>query len=1034
MNRKTAALPAAQRTETRGTGIPATRHGRVTTSLAGMLSVLLLMLLPASARAQDFPVSGIVTSADDGRPLPGVAVSIEGTDIGIITGSNGRYTLRAPSGNATLVFSNLGYAEQRVPIEGRNVVNVALVAEAIALEQIVAVGYGTQQRRDVTGAVASVDGDVVDDVATPSVVQALQGKVAGVQVTPASGAPGAGATVRIRGTGTLNDASPLYVVDGMLLDDINFLSPNDIQSVDVLKDASATAIYGSRGANGVIIVTTKKGVIDRPTQFQINAYAGMQEPLNTIDLVDAQQYAQLANELAANTGIDPYFDNPGNLGAGTDWQDAVFESAPIQSFQLAASGGTDRITYYFSGNLIRQDGVIPRSTFDRLTLRLNNDYQLNENIALGHNLSFSYTEGRNPPDVLSTLYRADPTVAPRNTDGSFADMSVRSSAGNPAAVIFFEHNERDGRRLVGNLFGDINFLGNFNFRTSFGLDYDDTDFRDFAPVFVVSPTQQNTDSDLNVEFNQTNSWLWENTLNYDWANETHRVSALAGITAQSFFTEELGGTRINLVGEDESLWYLDAGDEEGQTNFNTASDWKMLSYLFRTNYSLLGRYLLTASLRIDGSSRFSEENRYGYFPSVALGWNLHEEGFMQDVESISLFKVRGSWGQIGNDKVGAYPAVATVAGNLNAVFGDDESLQFGATPVDLANPDVKWERTSQFNIGADMSFLDARLNATLDYYHRITDDILIDIPIPRYVGAQGRPVINAAEVKNSGFEASLSWAEQREGWGFELGINGATVNNEVLALAEGNEEIFGGGLGNETGFTTRTVVGEPIGSFWGFKIDGVFQNDAELAAGPRRNNAEVVGDLRFVDLSGPDGLPDGVITDLDKTFIGSPIPDLTYGFYGQVNVGIFDFSAAFSGQSGNEVFNGKKAVRFGVENFEESYLDRWTGEGTSDWEPRVTNAGHNYLASERFIEDGSFLKLQTAQLGVRLPQSVLGNMPVDGARLYVSGTNLFIISDYSGYTPELIDSENRVTHAGIDFFSGVFPPARTITVGLDLTF
>ncbi|MGH7446272.1 MAG: TonB-dependent receptor plug domain-containing protein, partial [Longimicrobiales bacterium] len=326
-----------------------------------MLIMPALLLAPSTAQAQEFPVSGIVTSADDGRPLPGVAVSIEGTDIALITASNGRYRLRAPSGNATLVFRNIGYAEQSVPIENRSVINVSLVAEAIALEGIVAIGYGTQQRRDVTGAVASVSGETITRVATPSVVQALQGKLAGVQITPASGAPGASAIVRIRGVGTLNDASPLYVVDGMLLDDINFLSATDIESIDVLKDASATAIYGSRGANGVIIVTTKKGSVDRPTQFEINAYTGMQEPLNTIDLVNAQQYAQLANELAQNSGQPTVpFPDAGSVGAGTDWQDAIFESAPIQSFQLSASGGTDRITYYFSGNLIRQDGVIPR--------------------------------------------------------------------------------------------------------------------------------------------------------------------------------------------------------------------------------------------------------------------------------------------------------------------------------------------------------------------------------------------------------------------------------------------------------------------------------------------------------------------------------------------------------------------------------------------------------------------------------------------------------------------------------------------------
>lgn len=1022
--RRAGARRAGARADTRGGG---GGGGRIT-ALRWAVAALLL-LAPAGASAQGFAVSGLVTSADDGRPLPGVAVMVEGTDIGMITASNGRYTLRAPSGDATLVFSNIGYAEQRIPIENRSTINVALVAEAIALEQIVAVGYGTQQRRDVTGAVATVSGEEVSEVATPSAVQALQGRVAGVQVTPASGAPGASAVVRIRGVGTLNNASPLYVVDGMLLDDINFLSPNDIQSVDVLKDASATAIYGSRGANGVIIVTTKKGVVDRPTQFEINAWAGMQEPLRTIDLVSAREYAELANELAANSGQTTMpFPDPNAVGAGTDWQDYILDSAPIQNYQASAAGGTDRITYYFSGNLIRQEGLIDRSQFDRLTLRLNNDYQLGTNVALGHNLSFSYQQGHNPPGVLSTIYRADPTIPPLNPDGTFADMSIRSSAGNPAAVVEYTNNEREGRRMVGNLFADISFLNNFSFRSSFGLDYDDSDFRSFVPVFFVSAVQQNVDSDLEVRFEQNNSWLWENTLNYNWGNQDHRVNALAGITAQSFYREGIGGTRINIAGEDPSLWYLNAGDAAGQTNFNFAEDWRMLSYLFRTNYTLRDRYLFTGSLRVDGSSRFGEDNQYGYFPSFALGWNLDQEDFIRGIEAISALKLRASWGQIGNDKIGAYPAVATVTGNLNAVFGDDEDLNFGATPVRLANPEVKWERTTQFNIGTDFSLFQTRLNGTLDYYTRTTDDILIDVPIPRFIGAQGQPFVNAAEVKNSGFEASLSWGLERENWGYELGVNGSTVDNEVLALAEGREFILGGGLGNETGFTTRTVVGEPIGSFYGFRTDGVFQNQSELDAGPRRGT-ESIGDLRFVDTN-----DDGVINNDDMTFIGSPIPDFTYGMFARLNYGAFDFSAQFSGVSGNEVFNGKKAVRFGIENFERSYLDRWNGEGTSNTEPRVTNAGHNYVSSDRFIEDGSYFKLQNAQLGVRLPSSLTGPLPVSTARLYVNGTNLFMITDYSGYTPELVESGGSVIASGIDFFNGVYPPARTLTIGLDLTF
>ncbi|MGQ0712895.1 MAG: SusC/RagA family TonB-linked outer membrane protein [Gemmatimonadaceae bacterium] len=999
----------------------------VETTFARTVSVALasLALAASSGSAQEVPgrVSGTVTS-EEGQAIFGVNIVVKGTTTGTITATNGRYTLPAQP-NDTLLFRFIGYAPQEVAVAGRAIVNVTMQAQAVALQDIVVVGYGTQQRRDVTGAVASVSGEALTEVATPNVAQALQGRVAGVQVTPQSGEPGAAAVIRIRGVGTLNNASPLFVVDGMLLDDINFLSPNDIQSVEVLKDASATAIYGSRGANGVIIVSTKKGAIEGPALFMINAYAGTQRVLDPIDLVNARQYAMLANELAANQGLpQPYFPDPNAVGPGVDWQDAIFETAPIQSYQLSSSGGTDRVRYYFSGNLFRQSGVIPKSDFDRLTVRLNNDYQLTERLQIGHNINFSYTDGLRPPDVLGRLYRADPTIPPLNPDGTFANNNLRASAGNPAATVFFTNNREEARRLVGNVFGDMNVYGNFTLRSSFGVDYNVSEFRNFVPVFVVSPTQQNTDSDLDVRNDQTRSWLWENTLNWNWASERHRVTALGGITYQSFYSEGLGGARTNLVGEDAALWFLSAGDAASQTNFNTAEDWRMLSYLFRTNYSFLDRYLLTASLRVDGSSRFGADNRYGYFPSFAVGWNLAEEPFFPQTSAIDALKLRVSWGEIGNDKIGAYPGIPVVSSNLNAVFGASEELAFGASPFELANPEVKWETTTQTNIGADMSFFGGRLEATVDYYNRQTDGILVRVPIPLFVGVGTEPFVNAAEVENKGIEGAFTWAETRGGFRYELSINGATVNNEVKKLAQGREQIFGGGLGNEVGITTRTVPGEPIGSFWGFRVVGVFQDAADTASSPKRGN-EAPGDLKYADLNG-----DGRVTNADKTFIGSPIPDLIYGLSTRMSWKGFDLAATFSGQSGNEVFNGKKAVRFGVENFETSFLDRWTGPGTSNTEPRITNAGHNYQASDRFIEDGSFFKLNALQVGYRLPQSLTGRWNLHTARIYVNGTNLFNVTDYSGYTPELTVED--VIRSGIDL--GIFPPARTITIGLDVGF
>lgn len=1009
-------------------------------SSLGRLGVALPFLLalggPAGDLAAQTQVSGVVMSSADGSPLSGARVVVKGTSVGTLTGTNGRYVIAAPSPGDTLVVSYIGFRAQEVGIAGRSAVNVSMEPLAILMDEVVVTGYGTQLRRDVTGAVASLDAEDLPPLATSSVDQLLQGSVAGVQVTASSGRPGDSVIVRIRGVGTLNDASPLYVVDGMLLDDIAFLSPSDLASVEVLKDASATAIYGSRGANGVIIVTTKRGAIDRPTRFSFNAYAGTQSVLDPIKLVNAQQYGELANEYAANVGLSPFFPNPGVLGVGTDWQDLIFEPASIQNYQLSSSGGTDKITYYFSGNYFRQAGVISKSDFNRLTVRLNNDYRLTGRLLFGHNISFSYTDGQRPPGVVGALYRADPAIGPTNPDGSFSDVGVRASAGNPAATIFYTRNEEQGARLVGNVFAELNLLDRFTLRSSFGLDHSRTRFRSFTPVYFVSPTQNNVTSDLLVQTGTTNSWLWENTLSYTYASERHRLSAVAGVTAQSFYLDSLGCGRENIVGESENFWFCNAGDAAAQTNFNGAFDWKMFSYLFRTNYTYRDRYLFTGSLRVDGSSRFGDANRYGYFPSLALGWNLKEESFLQGTAAITALKLRASWGKIGNDKIGAYPAVAGVTGNLNAVFGPGQTPQFGQTVIRLANPDVKWERTTQTNIGADMAFWDGRLEATLDYYRRVTDGILVEVPIPTHVGVDQQPFVNAAEVLNTGVEGTFTW---RRSWGdlnLDLGLNGATINNKVRSLAEGKEQILGGGLGNEITSSTRTVPGQPIGCFWGLKVLGVFQTAAEIAASPNRG-VEVPGDLRYADLNGRDPVtnrivpqPDGVVNGDDATFIGCPIPDVVYGFNGRLTWGSFDVSAGFSGQAGNKVFNGKKAVRFGVENFEQSFLTRWHGQGTSDREPRVTNAGHNYLASDRFIESGSFLKLHSVQLGYRLPPSVASALRVQQARIYVNGTNVLQFTDYSGYTPEL--TGGSVIASNIDL--GVFPPARTVTFGLDITF
>ncbi|MEJ2677856.1 MAG: TonB-dependent receptor [Gemmatimonadota bacterium] len=982
----------------------------------------LFLATPVAAQQR---VTGTVKAADTGKPLPGSQVAVKGTSIGTLTAGDGAYQITAPSAQDTLVFTFIGYQRQEVPINGRSVVDVSMPQQVLALQQIVVVGYGTQRRRDVTGAVSTVQGNQIQQTPTPSVSQTLQGKVAGVQVTPASGEPGSQAIIRIRGVGTLNNASPLYVVDGMMVDNISYLNPQNVQSVEVLKDASATAIYGSRGANGVIIITTKKGSPSKHTQWAAQAYVGTQKVLHEISLANAQQYATLANELAANTGVPPYFANPSSVGPGTNWQDAVFQSAPIQNYEVTASGGSDRVTYYLSGNFQRQAGVIPRSTYGRTTLRMNNDYQLSPSIEVGHNIAFTNTSYHNPPNVVSTIYHADPTVPVYDSTGVFANANINgASAGNPVAAIHYTNNTGDRNQLVGNLYGDATFLTNFDFRSNFGLSYERQDFRGFVPVYTVSPTQQNPTSQVNVNMLRTNSWLWENTLTYNYDTGQNHLKVLGGITAQSFYTDLLGGGRTNVAGSSKNLWYLNAGAATGQTNSESASNWKMLSYLFRANYTYHDKYMFTGSLRIDGSSRFGANNRYGYFPSLAVGWDLAQEPFMQDMKSISAFKLRASWGRTGNDKIGAYPAVATIAGNLNAVFGEPQALQYGAAPINLANPDVKWEQTTQTDVGLDMAFLQGRIEATVDYYNRLTDGILVQVPIPLYVGANSDPTVNAAKVLNDGLEGTVNWTQEVGDVKLQIGVNASTLRNKVKALGQGQDQILAGGLPNEVAFTTRTVPGHPVGEFWGYKVIGVIQDSAELNSVPILAG-EAPGDLRFADTNG-----DGVITDADKTFLGSSIPSVVYGFNIGATWKAFDLSANFSGQAGNKIFNAKKGIRFGVDNFETSYLNAWTPSHHSTTEPRVTNAGANYKASSRFIESGSYLALQSAQLGYHLPQSLTSRLGVQTARLYVAGQNLFISTPYSGYSP-FITSSNVIAN-GIDL--GGYPTARTVTVGLNVTF
>lgn len=994
-----------------------------------LLPVLLLTQLVVGQTT----VTGFVKDSLTGEGLIGVTIREKGASAGAITDYEGKYTIAATGPDATLVFSYTGYAMQEVALAGRTVLNVTMSEDFATLQELVVVGYGVQRKSDLTGAVGSVKAKDIERVPTSSIEQAIQGKAAGVYVIPASGQPGAGAVIRIRGTGTLNNANPLYVVDGMLLDDASFVNPQDVESVEILKDASATAIYGNRGANGVIIITTKRGKAGERGVIQLSSYYGTQSITRKIDMANASEYAQLYNELP----LPDRFPDPASLGAGTDWQDLIYRDAPIGSVQLGASGGSDKFLYNISANYFNQEGILKESDFRRIILRVNNEYRLNPYIKLGNNLSFGNVNAQNPPGVVGSALRMPSIFAERDSLGNFSDPTDFGTAiANPAADLYYKNrNYSKANRVVGTVFADITFLKHFTFRSNFGLDQAYVNSKYYEPKFEVSVSQRNAEDRLSIGNVQRRSWLWENTLTYNRDWENHRINVLAGYTSQEFGDESNGASRAQFGSGQDELLYLNYGNDTTQLNYGEASQWAMISYLFRVNYTLFDRYLLTASMRADGSSRFAPENRWGYFPSFAVGWNIGEEFFMSRQRLFDRLKLRASWGIVGNEKTQLYPSLGAIQGGLYSIFGPDEALNQGATLIRLSNANVRWESARQTDVGVEFGLFKGRLTGEIDWYNRTTFDILAELPIPTYVGSDGNPVVNSAKVRNRGWDFTLGWRETIGKVGYSINGILSTVDNEVLALSRGREEILAAST-PQNDFATRTVVGSDIGSFYGYQVAGVFQNAEELATLPTLGG-EQVGDFRFADLNGRDadgnltGVPDGKITADDRTYLGSPIPKLNYGFSFGLDAFGFDLAADFFGLTGNKVLNAKALARYGTFNWEKFFYDgRWTGEGTSNTKPRITDGGHNYRMSDYWLQDGSFLRLRTLALGYTLPRDWTTKIGVNRARFYVSGTNLWTKQEYTGYSPEF--AGDNVYSVSID--NGAYPMAKTVLFGFDVSF
>ena len=991
-----------------------------------LLCATFLGCLPAFS--QNKTVSGKVTSVDEGTPLPGVNVTVQGTTSGTVTDVDGNFTINVEGDNVSLNFTFVGYKTQTIPVGTQSAINVALESDVTLLEDVVVIGYGTVKKSDLTGAVSSVRGSDLTKIPSISPEQALQGKVAGVQVTSSTGAPGALPAVRIRGVGTFNGASPIYVVDGVILNDISFLNSGDIQSMEVLKDASATAMYGSRGANGVIMITTKQGKLgtETPTINFLAEYS-MQTLQKKIDLLSGSEFATIVNEITPGTY------NNVNAVPNTNWQDEIFRNAPIHNYQVSASGASSKIQYYFGAGYFNQEGIIPKSNYERITIRMNNVYNLSSHIRLGNNLTLApFRQNNANGNVVFTSYRAWPTISPYTATGAYSEVR---GVGNPLADIEYTNNVNKGLRTVGNVYGEASFLKNFTFRTSFGVDMNYTKIQNFTPQFYVSPQQQASYSTLTKEYNDRLSWLWENTLNYHKEiEEKHKFDVVAGFTMQESSAENLKLQARNILRDGSDFWYFNGTNLYPNETTNEADpnqSFSMISYLFRFNYTFNDRYLFTATFRRDGSSKFTSANQYANFPSFGLGWNVINEEFMQTQTLFSNLKVRASWGIVGNEKIAYDQQYSRVENNLGAVFGTAEALYPGATYGKIGNPGLKWESAYQTDIGIEASFLNDQLTAEVDYFHKVTKDILIGLPVPGYLGNGIGALVtyNAAEVLNRGVEASLGWNSTiGDNIKYNIHANYTALHNEALkVMANGST----GDYLRNTDVTTSTAPGLPLGSFYGYKVDGIFQNAADLAAYPHRGDAGV-GDVRYVDVSG-----DNEITDADRTNLGSPIPKGFYGFGGEISYKGFVLSADFQGQHGNKILNYKESVRSDLYNFEQHVMDRWRGEGTSNTEPRPTQGGYNYLISSRFIQDASFFRLRSLTVGYDLPAEIAGRMKMKSARLYLRGTNIFTATKYTGYTPEItsVDPKNPATeslNAGID--RGSYPIPSVYSVGLNVTF
>ncbi len=1047
--------------------------------------ILSFLLVSIWSYGQEFEIKGTVLEDGSQMPLPGVTVLLKNTTNGTSTDFDGNFTLKKVPSGSTIVFSSVGYATQEIIVTSNKELTVLLKEDAEALESVVVIGYGSQRKELVSGAFASVEAEEIVARNPVRVEEALQGSASGVQVNATSGSPGAGLNIRIRGITSNGNNDPLIIVDGVNIgNDLSVIDPNDIEKIDVIKDASS-AIYGVQASNGVILITTKAGRKNSKTRFSYNAFYSVQETSNTLDLMNATEYGVYVNETEIADGNALPYPDLSILGEGTDWQDELFTTAPLFSHSLSASGGSENITYGVSGSYLGQDGIIAseKSNFTRWTLKNNLSIDLTEKLKLNTLLLYTNVKRRGIPEggrgsILYYGANASPlTPVFDGTDGSgpsrgFSYIGTEQGIEiiNPFAVIDNTYNETKVNRFTGKLELQYDITDDIQATSRFNFNYADQISRFYVPLQYYGPNKvQNTvlvnnnqfvldtndDGDRDVYSlvgeNVQNffDYTWESFINYQKTFGDHNVSAVLGTSLQSFQYDGFFATGFLVNGPDDwSNAYLsntqsfiidddDTPNGDPQDIQQTLSpttgigEDRLYSIFGRVQYDYQGKYLFSGMVRRDASTRFGPDNRVGYFPSFSGGWVISKEEFFKS-SIIDNLKLRGSWGITGNDRIGSYRWLGFLQGaNAEATYPFGDTLAFGNAIGALSNSKLQWETTKQTNIGFDMSLFDRKLDVSVDYYRKRTEDLLLVPEVSALLGTSAggssAPVVNAGIVENRGLDLSINFSHEfTEDFSIQVGYNLTSINNEAIEVNNA-AGFLPGGLFDLNQTTSRFQSGLPIGAFWGLQTDGIFQNQAEIDAHAVQPDAQP-GDIRYVDLDG-----DGVVefgSQDDQTNIGNPIPDFTMGFNLNLNYKNFDFGTTLYASIGNDI--ARSYERFlTYSNKPTLYLDRWTGEGTSNSVPRAsTNASNNRLFSDFFVEDGSYLRIQNIQIGYSLPDSLLEKMHLDRFRLYFGVNNLHTFTKYRGYNPDVSNSDPL--SAGVDL--GQYPLARTFTTGINVSF